>query len=371
VNDSREAHEFTQALAALGASHVATMEAGPLEKIEMLAEMALGLQQKPKSVQQLHDATALYDHALRLCLGADSSALREAAAPLPDPALSSGAAPLLAARLRVRKASALRAIPGPGIEFLSLARNELERALPVLRASGADPEEVADAEMSLGVVLQSLAGVRAAKITDAIAAYQRATRVFARQRFPREFAILQNNLATAYLSIPVTDERSKMREALAVQAFSEALAVVTLVDDPVEYAMLQNNLGNALQYAASGHPIQNNLRALEAYDEALKVRTARDTPVQYANTVANRANCLRNLPDDPARPDAGNRLRLMEAVELYTEAARIFLQQGELEKAELVREARDELRVELGDGGARDAMPRGGLDFGESRIGSG
>ena len=44
--------------------------------------------------------------------------------------------------------------------------------------------------------------------------------------YPREFAILQNNLATAFLSMPITDERGKMREALAVQAFEEGLKVV-------------------------------------------------------------------------------------------------------------------------------------------------
>ena len=34
------------------------------EKIDMLMEIAMGLQQKPKSVQQLHDAIVLYEHAL-------------------------------------------------------------------------------------------------------------------------------------------------------------------------------------------------------------------------------------------------------------------------------------------------------------------
>jgi tetratricopeptide (TPR) repeat protein len=290
----------------------------------------------------------LYDRALALC-------------PLSEP--------LLVARLRVRKASALRAIPGPGIEHLLLARAELEGALVPFNELGAGPEELADAEMSLGVVLQSLAGVHAAKLTDAIAAYQRATRVFDRQRYPREFAILQNNLATAYLSSPVADERAKLREALAVQAFSDALKVVSLVDDPIEYAMLQNNLGNALQYAASGHPLQNCLRALEAYDAALRVRNARDTPVQYANTVANKANCLRNLSDDPVRPGSGNRRCLLEAAELYAEAMRIFGEHGEPDKAALVEQARAEVLLELRE--QHDVQTDFAPGFGESRIGNG
>ncbi len=343
MNDSQAEHEFAQALASIDAA-LAT----PLEKVEMLAEMALGLQQKPKNATQLHYAVSLYDHAIAECPSCE---------------------PLIVARLRARKATALRAIPGPGIEHLLLARAELEAALPPLGELGGTSEEVADAEMSLGVVLHALAGQHAAKLTDAIAAYQRATRVFDRQRYPREFAILQNNLATAYLSIPAVDERAKLREALAVQAFTEALSVVSIVDDPVEYAMLQNNLGNALQYAASGHPIQNGLRALEAYDEALKVRNARDTPVQYANTLANKANCLRNSLDEPAHPARGNRRRLLEAAELYAEAFAIFSQHGEPEKAELVAQARAEILLELREG--QHAQPALSSDFGQSRIGNG
>ncbi len=49
--------------------------------------------------------------------------------------------------------------------------------------------------------------------------------------------------------MPATDARAKVREALAVQCFGDALAVVTLVDYPSEYAMLQNNLGNPARIA--------------------------------------------------------------------------------------------------------------------------
>ena len=313
-----------------------------IEKVEMLVEMALGLQHKPKSRAQLQNAVKLYDRALELCPPGEK---------------------LLEARLHARKASALRAIPGPGVESLQLARAELERAIPVFHECGASGEEVADAEMSLGVVVHALAGASAAKLTDAIAAYQRATRVFDRRRYPREFAILQNNLATAYLSIPMLDERAKLREALAVQAFSDALEVVSLVDEPVEFAMLQNNLGNALQYAASGHPLQNNLRALEAYDAALKVRNPRDTPIEYANTIANKANCLWNLPDDPEHPDRGNRSNLTQARIYYAEAREIFTAYGDVEKARIVGEAASQIEREIlalppsnGHGGASEAI---------------
>ncbi len=342
VNESIADIEFRQALAAVEAEseHV-------LDQVDMLVEIAMGLQQQPKTPKQLHDAVALYDRALEKCPAGE---------------------PLLAARIRARRATARQAIPAPDTDHLHAALADLEAALAVFEADGR-PEELAEAQMNLGLVLQSLAAQGQAKITDAIAAYQRAARFFRRDAYATEYAILHNNLATAYLSIPMTDEKSRMREALAVQCFEEALQVVTLVDHPSEYAMLQNNLGNALQYVSSSHAVENSLRALDAYDEALKVRKARETPVEYANTISNKANCLRNLPDDPERPELGNDRRLAQASQLYTEARAIFAAHGEHERAAML----DAMLAEIeADGASADAPPSDSPSsadaFGRSRI---
>ena len=287
------------------------------EKAEMLMEMAMGLQQKPKAVEDLEAAVALYDKALEIC-PADMA--------------------LLAARIGARRGTALMVLPGEGPEGLEGARDAFTAALPTLTAAGGT-EEVAEAEMNLGLALQNLAALHRARIQDAIAAYQRALRVFDKLRHPKEFAILQNNLATAFLSIPFSDEKAKMREALAVQAFEEGLKAVSLIDHPSEYAMLQNNLGNALQCVSSSHPVENGFRALEAYDEALKVRTPRDAPGEYANTIANKANCLANLPDDPAKPEAGNSENLSQAVALYRTAIEILEGLGEQGKVGMIESA--------------------------------
>ena len=300
-------------------------DATPAERAEMLMEIAMGLQQQPKSPDQLQSAIALYDKALTVC-PQDMHLLR--------------------ARILARKATALQAIPEQGTTALEQARATFENAMPSLIESG-KPEEIAEAEMNLGLVIQNLAGAGRARITDAISAYQRALRVFTKSQNPREFVILQSNLATAFLSMPMTDERGKMREALAVQAFEEGLKVVNLIDYPTEYAMLQNNLGNALQYVSSSHTLENNLRALDAYDEALKVRTRETTPLEYANTISNKANCLWNLPDDPANPDVGNRANLTLANAYYREARAVFVEHGDLEKARIVTEAVDQTQREL------------------------
>ena len=313
---SRFREEIDAALAA-----VKREEATPAERVEMLVEIAMGLQQKPKHPDQIQGAVRLYRKALEIC-PPEEGLLRE--------------------RTRARMATALQLIPAPDARYLDQAVEALNQARPVLESLGV-PEEVAEVDMNLGLILQSLADAGRARITDAISSHQKALRVFRRDSHPQEFAILQNNLATAFLSIPLTDERASMREALAVSSFEEGLKVVNLNDHPSEYAMLQNNLGNALQYASSSHAVENNLRALEAYDEALRVRTRRDMPVAYANTIANKANCLRNLPDDPTRPESGNTANQAEARRLLMEASKIFEQYGDPDKAGLVVEALSEM----------------------------
>lgn len=293
----------------------------PEERAEMLMEIAIGLQIKPKSVEDIRAAIELYDRALAICPASHA---------------------LLAARICARRATALQTLPEEGTASLELARDGLEAAIPDLRAHGSS-EELAEAEMNLGLVLQSLSSAGKARIVDAISAYQRALRTFDRAAFPTEYAILQNNLATAFLSIPFTDERAKMREALAVQAFEDGLKVVNVIDHPSEYAMLQNNLGNALQYASSSHTVENNLRAIEAYDEALKVRERTSMPLEYANTIANKANCLWNLPDDVEHPGSGNRVNMAMARKLYAEAREIFTSAGETAKARIVAEAQEQI----------------------------
>lgn len=304
---------------------VLDVDASETEKAEMLMEIAMGLQQKPKSPNDLIEAISLYEASIELC-PADAR--------------------LLEARVQSRLATAQMILPAEDYSPLEAAKQSIEGSLKVLRDLG-EPAEIAEAEMNYGLILQNLAGANRARIQDAISAYQRSLRTFDAQAYPAEFAVLQNNLATAFLSIPFTGDESKMREALAVQAFEEGLKIVNLVDHPSEYAMLQNNLGNALQYVSSSHRVENGFRALEAYDEALRVRNAKDSPGEYANTLANKANCLSNLPDDPADPDKGNTDNLRAAIGLYSEACAIFGSTGDLQKAETVRAAIDSLEAEL------------------------
>ena len=313
---SRAEHQVAAALRAVDEADASTGE-----KAEMLMEIAMGLQQKPEHVDDLHAAVMLYRKSLSLC---------------------SDGPELLVARITARMATALMAIPSDDADSLMQARDALQSSLTIFVQQGT-AEETAEAELNLGLVLQHLAGMQKARSQDSISAYQRALRTFDKNKHPKEYAILQNNLATAFLSIPFSDDKDKVREALAVQAFEEGLSIVTLIDHPVEYAMLQNNLGNALQYVSSSHHIDNGYRALEAYDEALRVRTRRDMPEAYAITLANKANCVANLPDNRNDIEAGNSESLVAASELYREALSLFEELGQAGKVCEITQAISEL----------------------------
>ncbi|RCJ29085.1 hypothetical protein A6770_01465 [Nostoc minutum NIES-26] len=308
------------AIAAM-ASESATVE----EKIQMLIEMAQGFQKKPKKAQDLRNAVSLYYRAHEM---------------------SGEEYPLLKARAQVGMAGTLRTIPDAGTELLLQAKVGYEEALPILQQL-ALPEEVAEAQMNFGLVLQSLVPFNLARIADSIQAYHEALRVFTWENYPQEYAILYNNIAIAYLSMPMASEREYLRQGLAVQSFEVALKHINLIDHPREYAMLQNNLGNALQYLVSSHPVENNLRAIAAYDEALKVRNFKDAPLEYANTISNKANALFNLPDNPEKPEAGNLQNLLQARNYYQQAWQIFTQHQQIEQAEVVAQALQELETEM------------------------
>src|SRR5579859_1348867 len=200
--DDRTATEVEVAL-----STVESSPATALEKTEMLVEIAMGLQKRPRNLAQLEGSLTLYRRALMICPAEE---------------------PLLRARTLARMATALRTVPPSAeseTEPLVEALDAVDQAAPVLETLGL-PEEVAELAMNRGLILQALAGMGMARIQDAIVAYQRALKVFDRERFPKEFAILHNNLATAFLAVALGGSHSQMSEALAVSSFEEGLRAV-------------------------------------------------------------------------------------------------------------------------------------------------
>ncbi|WP_088242415.1 hypothetical protein [Calothrix rhizosoleniae] len=305
----------TAAIAAIASESVKTEE-----KIQMLIEIAQGFQKKPKSAKDLRNAVSLYYRAYEMS-GEDY--------------------PLLKARSQVGMAGALQSIPDVDSDLLLQAKVGYEEALPILQQL-ASSEEVAEAKMNLGLVLQSLVPFHLARITDSIQAYQEAVQIFTWERYPQEYAILHNNIAIAHISMSTTGKQQDLQQALAIETFEEALQHINLTDCPREYAMLQNNLGNTLQCLATDS-VDYLLRAIAAYDEALKVRNLQNTPLEYANTIANKANALFKLPDNVEKPAIGNEQNLKQTRTYYQQAWTIFTKYKQVEQAEIVAQALQEV----------------------------
>jgi tetratricopeptide (TPR) repeat protein len=154
----------------------------------------------------------------------------------------------------------------------------------------------AELSLQLGMALQDNANGNRPALLEAVKAYQDALRFgITVERTPESFALLQNNLALAYLTMPMTEAGDQLRMGIAVQSLREALKVYTKETHPEQWASAQLNLANALQYIPTSHPEENLIQAVEIYDEILNVRQKAFDPVGYARLLANQANALAHL----------------------------------------------------------------------------
>jgi protein-arginine kinase activator protein McsA len=96
------------------------------------------------------------------------------------------------------------------------------------------------------------------------------------------------------------DRAARLRQALS--AYDEALRFRTPTSAPLDYAMTQNNRGNVLQDLATLAEEDRAARlrqALSAYDEALRFRTPTSAPLDYAMTQGNLLNLYQTLAGEP------------------------------------------------------------------------
>lgn len=288
-------HHVDAALAAAADDSI-----GAEERAAMLVDIATSLHRQALSAETLIWAAELYRHALAL-LPQDRVRERASAA---------------------ARAAAAEVMAGAGdIATLQAARATLTQAGAALDAAG-DRLEAAHCDMNLGIVAQQLAAAGVVPQGEAVAAYQRALRVFGKAVHPCEYAVIQSNLAAIHLQ---RQPCTPLHERLALAALESAVAALDRHRHPREWGMVHNNLGNALQSIASADPQHDLQRALAAYDEALRVRTRADSPLEHAATLANKAACLARMAEGALARD------------LYQQAAQVFAAAGDAERHELLR----------------------------------
>lgn len=259
----------------------------------------------------------------------------EAAIPLIEAAIAAArpVSPLFAAQLLSTLAETKYSQHGPDPFIIQ----HYQAALTLLEGSSL-AETQAEMWLNLGIVYHDLAGGRRGALLEAVKCYQQALSVFSREAHPEPYALAQNNLALAYLSMPLQEAGDQLRMGIAVQALREALKVYTPESHPEQWASAQLNLANAYQYLPSAHPADNLAQAVELYEVVLAARDPAVDPSGYARVLANQGNALAHLGI------------FDHAVAKLEEARQIFERQGEAESAQTMVQLLAQIQFPTGNG---------------------
>lgn len=205
-------------------------------------------------------------------------------------AAARGTSRALVARLLATRARTLHELQGPSAVLVAV----YQQADVALKQTGMERLHGLTL-LGLGSLYQEMSEGRRHLLLEAARVYQRASQIFTTETDPERHALALNNLALAYLAVPLTQASDQLRTAIAVQALRDALKVYTREAYPDAWASTTLNLANALQYAPTGDPEGHLWQAVELYQEVLEVRTPESDPGGHARTLANQANALAHL----------------------------------------------------------------------------
>ncbi|MEJ5346271.1 MAG: hypothetical protein WHS83_15275 [Chloroflexus sp.] len=208
---------------------------------------------------------------------------------------------------------------------VALITQWLQQALHLIPTEGG-LEMRARAAVQLGQILQEHAAGQRGALQAAVRCYQEALRFFQRETHPLEFAFIQNNLALAYLAMPMTEAADRLRGAIAVQSLRAALSIYDPDQHPQEWMSTRLNLANALQYVHSARPAEHLLEAIAIYEDLLRRRDPTTDPAGYARILTNLGNALAHLGI------------FAEARERLNAAAALFAQLGDETALAMVQE---------------------------------
>lgn len=198
------------------------------------------------------------------------------------------------------------------------------------------PHSYAMIQNNLGSAYGDLARYRdpAETLQQSVAAYEEALRYRKPEEDPARYAATQNNLGTAYWNLAQHHQPvSRLQQAIA--AYQEALRYYSQEREPLHYAMIQNNLGTAYWNLAQFDPAVTGKRsadapetsaaelltwAVQAYEIALVHRTLEVSPAAHAATQNNLGTAYWHLANLTATPATQRQGLLRSAIEAYQAA---------------------------------------------------
>uniref|UniRef100_A0A7C3PTF4 Tetratricopeptide repeat protein n=1 Tax=Oscillatoriales cyanobacterium SpSt-418 TaxID=2282169 RepID=A0A7C3PTF4_9CYAN len=210
-----------------------------------------------------------------------------------------------------------------GINAYQLA---LQKTNPTAR-----PHTYAMIQNNLGSAYGDLARYRNTLevLQKSVQAYEAALQYRRPEEDPARYAATQNNLGTAYWNL-AQHQQPVRRLRQAVTAYHEALRYYSPEREPIHYAMLQNNLGTAywnLAQHAKNVPQSAGISAAEllkeaikAYSAALAYRTLEVAPNANAATQNNLGTAYWHLALVPETIANDRQTCLLNAIEAYKSA---------------------------------------------------
>ena len=136
-------------------------------------------------------------------------------------------------------------------------------------------------------------------LDQAIAAYQLALDKTNPDTRPHNYAMIQNNLGSAYGDMARFRTPSESLQQ-SVGAYESALRYRHLHDDPARYAATQNNLGTAYwNLAQHQQPARRLKQSIAAYFEALRYYSPTCEPMHFAMIQNNLGTAYWNLAQQP------------------------------------------------------------------------
>lgn len=136
-------------------------------------------------------------------------------------------------------------------------------------------------------------------LDQAIAAYQQALVKTNPETRPHNYAMIQNNLGSAYGDMARFRTPAESLEQ-SVGAYESALRYRQLHDDPTRYAATQNNLGTVYwNLAQHQQPVRRLKQSIAAYFEALRYYSPDCEPMHYAMIQNNLGTAYWNLAQQP------------------------------------------------------------------------
>lgn len=287
-----------------------TLLEGELACLQGVAAFTMGHRREPPSLDGATGevrALALVAHA--------AAAIEQGDIPAADRhfaeaiAAAAPVSPALAGQIALNRAELAMQHGGE----LALITRWLQQAIDYIPPESLS-EVRARAAVQLGQLLQEHANGQRGPLQAAVRCYQEALRFYRRETHPLEFAFIQNNLALAYLAMPMTEAGDRLRGAIAVQALRSALSVYHPDQHPHEWTSARLNLANALQYVHSARPAEHLLEAVAIYEDLLQRRDPIADPAGYARILANLGNALAHLGIF-----AEARERLLQAEQLFAQ----------------------------------------------------